>query len=90
MYTEGLLESILGRSTYKQVRKAVQTYLGDIVRSVTDHHNTASHNIFADGASCHQFVKNATSLKGNKVKHNKMRCACIGQRERLTTMQLVL
>lgn len=39
LYTEGLLESILRRYTYKQVWKVVQAYLGYIVCSVTDHHN---------------------------------------------------
>ena len=32
---------------------------------------------FAGGGPCLQFVKNITSVKCNKVRHNKMRYACI-------------
>ncbi|KAM5253389.1 uncharacterized protein RBU33_024996 isoform 2-T2 [Hipposideros larvatus] len=35
--------------------------------------NKASCNLFAGGGSCHQFVKNSTSVKHNKGQHNKIR-----------------
>lgn len=55
----------------------VQAYLGDIPGSVSDHCNKGSYNLFAGRGSCLQFVNN-TSMKCNKVRHNKMRFDCIG------------
>lgn len=44
---------------------------------VPDHSNKVSLDLFADGVSCLQFIQNAASVKHNKIKCNKMRCACI-------------
>lgn len=49
----------------------MHAYLGDIVGSFPDQHNKASPNLFVGGRSLLQFVKNATSVKHNKVKRNK-------------------
>lgn len=35
----------------------IQAYLGGIVVFILDHHNKPSHNLFADGEFCLQFVK---------------------------------
>ena len=43
---------------------------------VPDHRNKVSLDLFAGGVSCLQFVQNVTSAKHNKMKCNKMRCAC--------------
>lgn len=53
----------------------VPAYLGDIPGSVLQHPNKPSHNLFADGGSCLQFIKNATSVGHNRAKRNKMRYA---------------
>lgn len=55
----------------------VQTYLGDTAGSVPDHHKKVSHTFFAGGGSCLQFVRNTTSVKYSKAKHNKMKYAYI-------------
>lgn len=52
-------------------------------RFVPPHHNKASNNLFAGEGLCLQFVKNnnknpGTSVKLNKVKHNRTRYACTG------------
>lgn len=49
--------------------------LGEIVGSFPDQHDKASPNLFVGGRSCLQFVKNAASVKHNKVKRNKARRA---------------
>ena len=52
----------------------LQAYLRDIAGLVPDncnkveYHNQASHNLFAGGGSCLQFVKNAISMKQNKTR----------------------
>lgn len=43
--------------------------------SVTDHRNKASRDL-AGGGFCLPFGKKATSVRSNKVKHNKTRFAC--------------
>ena len=53
----------------------LQAYFRDIVGLVPDHHKKVSHNLFAGGGSCLQFVKTATSMKCNEAKHNKRRHA---------------
>ena len=60
------------------LEEVVQAYLGAIAGSVPDHHSTVSHNLFAGGGSCPQFIKKkkpTTSVEHNKVKDNKMRYA---------------
>ena len=39
------------------LEEVVQAYLGAIAGSVPDHHSTVSHNLFAGGGSCPQFIK---------------------------------
>lgn len=53
----------------------VETYLRDIAGSMPDQHNKVNYNLFAGGGFWLQFVKN-TSVKHNKVKCDKIRCAC--------------
>lgn len=53
------------------------TGIWDIVGLVPDHHSKASCNPFAGRGSRLRFVKNATSVRPNKVKHNKTRYACM-------------
>lgn len=62
----------------------VQACLRDTAGLVLHHHNIeyynkARHNVFVGGESCLRFVKNATSVKPNKVKHTKMGYACTGR-----------
>lgn len=54
----------------------ILTYLGDIEALISGHHDKESHHLIAGGGSYVQFeknkIKNATSVKCNKAKHNKM------------------
>lgn len=40
------------------------------------YYNKVSHNLCGSVGSCLPFVKNATSVKCNKVKHDEVRFAC--------------
>lgn len=54
--------------------------VGDMVRLVPNqNHNKVSPHLFAGGRSYRQLVKNATPMKCNEAKCNKMRCACISR-----------
>lgn len=59
----------------------MHVYLGDVAGLVSDHHHTAGINKanpnLPGGEFSLQFVENATSVKHNKVKHTKTRCAFI-------------
>lgn len=72
----------------------VYAYPRDTVGSVPDHHNKASHNPFAGGGSCFPFAKekkkkNATSMKHNEAKINKLRYACTSYFPSVSRLSLI-
>lgn len=63
----------------------LQAHLWDTVGLVLGHRNKASCNRFAGRGSCLPSLKKkkSTSVKQNKVKHNKTSCACAGITQKL-------